>query len=282
MKRGLGKGLAELITARKDKFETGFKTLKISDITVSKQPRENFNEEKLQELADSISRHGILQPLIVTLTEGQYRLVVGERRLRAAKMAGLEEVPVIVIESKNELDLGIIQLVENLHRDDLNPVEEAKGYKNLIEKFGLSHENISQLVGKSRAHITNMLRLLNLDPQVQSLVRDSLISVGHAKVLVSISPVAQRSLAKRVVAENVSVRKLEELVRNLSAMEQGFLLKRKNKKDLHQSNNDLNETLSSISKRLGLNVKLSGLRLIIRLNSLEDLRRLEKLLKDSS
>lgn len=280
MKRGLGRGLAELISVKpNDEPLTRYSKLKISDIRTVAQPRESFDSENLKELADSIAQHGVLQPLLVRLCEGKFTLIAGERRLRAAKMAGLEEVPVIILEPKSELDAGVIQLVENLHREDLNPLEEAKGYKNLVETFNLSQDEVARLVGKSRAHIANTMRLLSLDPQVKELLVNRMISAGHAKVLVGISSVAQRSLAKRVIAENISVRRLEELVRNLSAMEKGLIITKKRRIKEDPQNEPL---LEEISKILGLKVSLSNLKLIIHLNSYSDLGKITNIFKSSN
>ncbi|MCS6961975.1 MAG: ParB/RepB/Spo0J family partition protein [Deltaproteobacteria bacterium] len=269
MKRGLARGLASLLSQDtiSDQKVFGPLNLDVSRITVLEQTRKNFDEEALAELAESIKHHGILQPLLVVSEGSDFRLVSGERRLRAAKMLGLKEVPVIVLENKTDRDKVLIQLIENLQRVDLSPIEEARAYQKLIETHALSHEQIASSVGKSRAHVTNMLRLLALDSSVLEMVNKGVISVGHAKVLASLSSVAQRSLAKKVVTENLSVRALEERVKELAAIEKGVLLKRNTVK----IDPVLQETLGKISNKLGLRVSLSGLTLKIKLKRLSDL-----------
>lgn len=230
MKRGLGRGLASLISkhpehqsASVDESSNRFRVVRVEDITVGEQPRKRFDEESLRELAESIRSVGLIQPLTVVRESTGYKLLAGERRLRAAKMAGLTEVPVIVLEGVSETNRRAIQLIENLQRMDLTPIEEASGYHALIQDHKLTHEQIAALVGKSRAHVTNMLRLLTLEESVKELISQGFLTVGHAKVLVPLSHVAQRSLAKKVISENLSVRALEEKVKQLSALEKGVM-----------------------------------------------------------
>jgi ParB family chromosome partitioning protein len=179
------------------------------------QPRKEFSAETLQELAESIKQQGILQPLIVRDVGTHLELIAGERRWRAAELAGLKEIPVIVREADNRLVLELA-LIENLQRDNLNPLEEALGYAQLIDQFQLRQEDVAVKVGKSRALVANALRLLKLDPELQAFLRDGRLSVGHAKVILAlISPAEQKLAAERVIKENLNVRQTEELVSHL-------------------------------------------------------------------
>ena len=179
------------------------------------QPRKEFSAETLQELADSIKQQGILQPLIVRDVGTHLELIAGERRWRAAELAGLKEIPVIVREADNRLALELA-LIENLQRDNLNPLEEALGYAQLIDQFQLRQEDVAVKVGKSRALVANALRLLKLDPELQAFVRDGRLSVGHAKVILALTVAAEQKLAaERVIKENLNVRQTEELVSHL-------------------------------------------------------------------
>lgn len=177
------------------------------------QPRRRMDGEALRELADSIREQGILQPLIVRRKAGgRYELVAGERRFRAAGIAGIGQAPVIVIEADDCRALELA-LIENLQREDLNPIEEARGYRALADQFGLSHDEIARHVGKARATITNSLRLLELPPEIQQMLAEGRISAGHAKVLLGIETVPEQILlAKRVASEQLSVRQLERIV----------------------------------------------------------------------
>jgi ParB family chromosome partitioning protein len=213
---GLGKGLGALIPTE----VMGDRTSALLDIPVAAihpnphQPRTGFDEESLAALTASIREVGVLQPILVrAVEEGSYELVAGERRWRAAKRAGLPTIPAIV---RNVTDLGRVEhaLIENLHRQDLNPLEEAAAYQQLIEDFGLTHEQLSVRVGKSRAAITNSLRLFQLPPAVQKLVTEGQLSAGHARALLGTPDRAfQEALARRAVAEQMSVRAVEDAVK---------------------------------------------------------------------
>jgi ParB family chromosome partitioning protein len=177
------------------------------------QPRQIFDEEKLAELAESISELGLLEPVLVRRQGKGYQLIAGERRVRAARMAGLTEVPALIREF-GDLEVMQVALIENLQREDLNPIEEAEGYRRLMEEFGFTQSQAAQAVGKKRSSIANALRLLSLDEEERKLVADGLLSVGHAKVLLGVSNKKKRAeLAKKVVAQDLSVRQLEELVK---------------------------------------------------------------------
>jgi ParB family chromosome partitioning protein len=188
----------------------------------SLQPRKKFSPEALQELADSIRERGIVQPLIVRERDGQFELIAGERRWRASQLLGLAEVPVIVREADDRAVLELA-LIENLQRENLNPIEEAVGYSQLIEQFQLKQEEVAVKVGKSRAVVTNSLRLLKLAPAIQEAIRDSLISVGHAKVILGLAGEKQQKLAAdRVMKEGLNVRQTEALVTRLQARAAGL------------------------------------------------------------
>ena len=216
---GLGKGLGALLGA--DMMETessGSLYLPISQVeSCSGQPRKHFDEESLQELADSITEHGIIQPLTVRkLASGYYQIIAGERRWRAARLAGLQEVPVIVMEA-DDRKAAELAMIENLQREDLNPMEEAAGFQSLIENYHMTQEEAAQQVGKSRSAVTNALRLLGLTPAVRKLVEENKLSAGHARALVPLSPSLQESAANAILTGGLSVRQTEALVKRLSA-----------------------------------------------------------------
>ena len=214
---GLGRGLGALLGDDVMK-SSGSLSLPISQVeTCSSQPRKRFDDESLQELADSISQHGIIQPLTVRkLSSGYYQIIAGERRWRAARLAGLQEVPVIVIEA-DDRKAAELAMIENLQREDLNPMEEAAGFQSLIESYHMTQEEAAQRVGKSRSAVTNALRLLGLTPSVRKLVEEGKLSAGHARALVPLSPSLQESAANAIVSGGLSVRQTEALVKRLSA-----------------------------------------------------------------
>ena len=216
---GLGRGLGALLGDDVMKTESsGSLSLPISQVeTCSSQPRKRFDDESLQELADSISQHGIIQPLTVRkLSSGYYQIIAGERSWRAARLAGLQEVPVIVIEA-DDRKAAELAMIENLQREDLNPMEEAAGFQSLIESYHMTQEEAAQRVGKSRSAVTNALRLLGLTPSVRKLVEEGKLSAGHARALVPLSPSLQESAANAIVSGGLSVRQTEALVKRLSA-----------------------------------------------------------------
>ncbi len=234
LKNGLGKGLGSLImdTDLSHNNPTVVE-LKIVDVEPNKnQPRYNFDEEKLQDLAQSIKEHGVITPILVKKQQnGFYKIIAGERRWRASKLAGKKTIPAIIKDFTNQ-QIQEVALIENLQREDLNPIEEAKGYKQLMEQFDLTQEMISQKVSKSRSSVANSLRLLNLTDSVCKMLEQDKISVGHAKVLLSITDKElQESFAETVVLEKLSVRELEKLVKENP---QGTKkIKREKKEDLN-------------------------------------------------
>ncbi len=227
---GLGKGLDSLIT---DKVGTGnapvepVKSKKVEpdkEVTFVKigkvepnreQPRKNFDEDALLELSESVKQHGVLQPLLVQDKKDYYEIIAGERRWRAAKLAGLKEVPVI-IKNLTEQEIVEISLIENIQRENLNPIEEALAYKRLLNEFNLKQDEVAERVSKSRTAVTNSMRLLKLDERVQQMVIDDLISTGHARALLGIEDKEQQyAVAQQIFDEKLSVRETEKLVKKL-------------------------------------------------------------------
>lgn len=217
---GLGRGLGALLGDDVLKAEsTGSLYLPISQVeSCSSQPRKHFDEASLAELADSIREHGIIQPLTVRkLASGYYQIIAGERRWRAARLAGLQEVPVIVMEA-DDRKAAELAMIENLQREDLNPIEEANGYKVLMSEYGLTQEEVAQRVGKSRPAVANALRLLALPDPVHLLLEEGKLSAGHARAILAVpSGELQKKLAQKVIAEELSVRQTEALAKRLAA-----------------------------------------------------------------
>ena len=218
---GLGRGLGALLGDDVMNTETqSAMYLPISEVeSNSAQPRKFFDEAALAELADSIRQHGIIQPLTVRrLSSGYYQIIAGERRWRAARLAGLSEVPVTVIEA-DDRKAAELAMIENLQREDLNPMEEAAGYRSLIDQHHMTQEEAANRVGKSRSAVTNALRLLELTPAVQNQVEAGLLSAGHARALVPLSPAQQVQTANAIIEGGLSVRQTEALAKRLSAGE---------------------------------------------------------------
>ncbi len=263
-KKGLGKGLDALFGDAKadDVLSPGVSesvdgkiiNLKIIDVEPNKdQPRTDFDDEALEELADSIRQHGVITPIVVKkANNGFYTIVAGERRWRASKKAGLKEIPAVVREL-TELQTQEIALIENLQRQDLNPVEEAFGYKRLMEEFSLSQEEVSQKLGKSRSSVANSVRILSLPKEVIDFVRGGEISFGHAKVILSVKDSQmQKKIANEVVSKGLSVRATEEIA------------KEKPKKVIKEKKKDLNKELAFVdaekkmTEALGTKVKIAS------------------------
>lgn len=210
--RGLGRGLDALLggSRTEDVGSSEVSTLPIGSLQPNPhQPRKEFQAEKLQDLADSIKAQGVLQPVLVRpLSGGKYELVAGERRLRASKMAGLKEIPVLIREMSDQESLAIA-LIENLQREDLNAIEEAKGYQQLQQQFGLSQEELAKYIGKSRSTLANAMRLLNLPASIQKDIQDNVITAGHGRALMSVPEDVAVDLHKRIVGQGLSVRQAE-------------------------------------------------------------------------
>ncbi len=251
-KKGLGRGLSALFGDDKPKHKPQeikqLNTVSISDLSRNPyQPRQNFSEEKLEELASSIRKNGIIQPIAVRESKsqsGKYEIVAGERRWLAAQRAGLHEIPVNVLDLTDVESLEVA-IVENIQRDDLNPIEEAKGYKRLNEEFKYDHESISKLMSKSRSHVSNTLRLLTLPSDVIAMLEEGTLSSGQARPLIGISNAS--SIAEEIVSKNYSARKVEYLIRNK---------KGSNKEKVVDAN--IIKAQERIEKILGLKVNISN------------------------
>lgn len=272
IKKGLGRGLNTLIPvvddndSKVDELKTvnrlkskknNEEKIKISDIEPNKeQPRKQFNEDALQELAESIKQFGVIQPLIVQKRDNYYELIAGERRWRAARIAGLKEVPVI-IRDYTEKEIVEIALIENIQREDLNPIEEALAYQRLINEYSMKQDEVANRVSKSRAAITNSIRLLKLDKKVQQMLIDEMISSGHARALLSIdSKEIQRELADKIFDNKLSVRDTEKLVKKVLNNEQNTK---------NESNESKNKNLSLIYKEIENNLKdIMGTKVLIK------------------
>ena len=250
IKKGLGRGLSSLIGDTKTK--SNINKLSISDLVRNKyQPRKTFDEENLQELSNSIKERGIIQPIIVRqskISDKKFEIIAGERRWLAAQNAGLNEVPVVITEADDLKSLEFA-IVENVQRHDLNAIEEAQGYQRLINEFSYDQDKVAKFIGKSRSHIANCLRLLNLPIEVISLVERNKLSQGHAKILVGLENAFY--LSKKIIEKNLSVRQAENLVKI-------FKNKKIPKKLIKDSN--LNDLETSLSNQIGINVRIKNKR----------------------
>ena len=250
IKKGLGRGLSSLIGDTRK--EINVNKLLIGDLVSNKfQPRKSFDEENLEELTNSIKERGIIQPIIVRKSnnhKSKHEIIAGERRWLAAQRAGLHEVPVVVIEADDLKSLEFA-IVENVQRHDLNAIEEAQGYQRLISDFSYDQEKVAKFIGKSRSHITNCLRLLNLPDEILKLIKSKKLTAGHAKVLVGLEN--SEFIAKKIIDKNLSVRQTENLVKIFKINKQSFKkLKDPNIKSLE----------SSIIDKIGLNVSIKNKR----------------------
>ncbi len=231
-------------------------TLRISEIEPNKnQPRKSFNNETLKQLADSIREHGVLQPLIVrSIASGDYMIIAGERRWRAAKMAGLSEIPVLIRDDLSEEQAMQIAMIENLQRENLNPIEEALGYKELIDKFGMTQDKLAQVLGKARSSVANSLGLLSLPNGVQELLRNGSLSAGHCKALKKVKDAAlMTELAHKAAEGELSVRQVEVIAKR----EASRLEEEKDKKELKPRISYYTEIEVSLSELLGTKVRVS-------------------------
>jgi len=289
--RGLGKGLDSLIPAAVQNTETKAAEEKKEDgsqgtyVKITKvepnreQPRKNFDEDALQELADSIKQYGIVEPLIVQDRKTYYEIIAGERRWRAAKLAGLKEVPVIV-RNYTEQEIVEISLIENIQREDLNPIEEAQAYKRLLTEFHLKQDEVAERVSKSRTAVTNSMRLLKLCDEVQQMIIDDMISTGHARALISIEDAEQQyTIAQKVFDEKLSVRDVEKLVKNLNKPEKAKK-EPMTDKALEAVYQDLEEKLKqSLGTKVAITSKGAGAgKLEIEFYTHDDLEKLTELL----
>ena len=249
---GLGRGLGALIEdSRLDEAEGEIRSLPLRRLEPNPlQPRREFDPEALQALADSIAEHGIIQPLTVREGEnGYYQIIAGERRWRAARMAGLEEVPVLVLEADDKT-VTELALVENLQREDLNPMEEAAGFRTLMEEYGMTQEEVARRVGRSRPAVANSLRLLSLSGELADLVRAGTLSPGHARALLSLDDeTLRKQAAQRIIALQLSVRQAETLCKNLAAP-------KKPAQDKPMRVDYIADCEKSLSRRLGRRVRI--------------------------
>ena len=281
-KKGLGKGLGALLTDENSSIDSeSISEIKIIDIEPnSSQPRKDFDQERLAELSESIRQYGVLSPILVQESDnGYYRIIAGERRWRASKLAGLKTIPAIIKKSEN-LQVFELALIENLQREDLNPIEEALGYRRLMTEYGLTQEQVSEKMSKSRSGIANSLRLLNLPEEVIAMVERGDLSVGHAKVLLAITDSAKLTmLAKKAIDESLSVRELEELIKKGE-------ITPKAKKEVDLNLKLAFETIEkNVSSLLGTKVKIVDKnnkgKIQIEYYSAKDLERIIKIIQNS-
>ena len=291
LKRGLGKGLDSLIptnvmmesevkhatvstASSAEEGKDGTLMVKLSKVEPNReQPRKNFDEDSLQELAESLKQFGMLQPILVQNRGDYYEIIAGERRWRAAKIAGLKEVPVIVRELTDQ-EIVEISLIENIQREDLNPIEEAQAYKRLLTEFHLKQDEVAERVSKSRTAVTNSMRLLKLCDEVQKMVVDDMISTGHARALISIEdPEEQYLIAQKIFDEKLSVREVEKLVKDLHKPPKP---QKEENKTLQASYQEISERLKqSLSTKVSVSAKQNGAgKIEIEFYNHEDLERL--------
>ena len=291
LKRGLGKGLDSLIptnvmmesevkhatvstASSAEEEKDGTLMVKLSKVEPNReQPRKNFDEDSLQELAESLKQFGMLQPILVQNRGDYYEIIAGERRWRAAKIAGLKEVPVIVRELTDQ-EIVEISLIENIQREDLNPIEEAQAYKRLLTEFHLKQDEVAERVSKSRTAVTNSMRLLKLCDEVQKMVVDDMISTGHARALISIEdPEEQYLIAQKIFDEKLSVREVEKLVKDLHKPPKPPKEENKTLQAIYQ---EISERLQqSLSTKVSVSAKQNGAgKIEIEFYNHEDLERL--------
>ena len=248
IKKGLGRGLSSLIGEAK--VERNTNKISLSDIVPNKlQPRKNFDESILNDLSNSIKERGVIQPIIVRKSDSEnskYEIIAGERRWLAARKAGLHEIPVVVTEADDLKSLEFA-IVENVQRHDLNPLEEAQGYKRLIDEFSYDQEKVSKFIGKSRSYITNALRLLNLPSEVLKLIEDKEITAGHAKILVGLDNAL--FIANKIIEKKLSVRQTENFCK---------IFKKKGNKIIFKKDPNINSLEETLKNKIGLNVKIKN------------------------
>ena len=278
-RKALGRGLEQLFNDEGLNFDTIENSIieeaktndQIVEINLSElranpyQPRKNFDEEALNELALSIKEHGVFQPIIVKKSIKGYEIIAGERRFRASKLAGMQTIPAIVKDFSDE-EMMQIALLENLQRENLTSIEEAKAYKSIIESMNITQDELAKKVGKSRSHVTNILGLLKLPASVQDMVLYNKLSMGHARVLSKLDdPKIVEDLAQRVITEDLSVRKLESLV---------YDNEEKEVKTKKSSNNEYKYMENFLKEKLGTNVKINNNKISIKFSNVQDLNRI--------
>ena len=278
-RKALGRGLEQLFNDEGLNFDTIENSIieeaktndQIVEIDLSElranpyQPRKNFDEEALNELASSIKEHGVFQPIIVKKSIKGYEIIAGERRFRASKLAGMQTIPAIVKDFSDE-EMMQIALLENLQRENLTSIEEAKAYKSIIESMNITQDELAKKVGKSRSHVTNILGLLKLPASVQDMVLYNKLSMGHARVLSKLDdPKTIEDLAQRVITEDLSVRKLESLV---------YDNEEKEVKTKKNTNNEYKYMENFLKEKLGTNVKINNNKISIKFSNVQDLNRI--------
>lgn len=288
--RGLGKGLEALfsnseidtkeisVQKTEESEQQGISFININDIKPNQnQPRKTFDEEKLEELASSIKEHGLIQPVILRKSDKGYEIVAGERRWRACRKAGLKELPCIIKELTDEQNM-LLAIIENMQREDLNPIEEAEGLNQMITAFGMTQEQVSKSVGKSRPYITNALRLLKLPDEVRQFVSEGKLSTGHARAIAGIgNPEKQIQLAKYAVEKDLSVREIENLIREENVIKKKTSRKKAGKNaDVKRLEEDLKHIMGT---KVNLNQSGKKGKIEIEYYSREELERLIDLLK---
>jgi len=248
-RRGLGRGLGSLIPGLSLGMEEGLKELPLSTIVANRrQPRRHFDEESIAALAESIASHGVVQPIVVRPCGEQYEIIAGERRWRAAVRAGVATIPAVIRKSDDQQSLQLA-LIENLQRDDLSAIEEAQAYKMLIDEYGMTHENLSKAVGRSRTAISNTMRLLNLPEEIKHMVVEGELSAGHARTMLAVENETERDqLLDKVINEGLSVRQAEEIARRLH----GDSIPARTE----SIPEDVLETVRLINNKLGIEVKV--------------------------
>ena len=248
LKNGLGRGLSSLLGDNSQKVETN--KILINDITRNKfQPRKNFSKESLEELSNSIKEQGVIQPIAVRpdkSSEGKYEIIAGERRWLASQNAGLHEVPVVILDVDDIKSLEFA-IVENVQRQDLNPIEEAKGYQRLVDDFNYNQDKLSKFIGKSRSYIANSLRLLGLPGEVLTMVESSNLSAGHARTLIGLNNASE--IAKKIIQKKLSVRQSEVLVRQF---------RDKKFKLVHKKDSNILDLQKDLEEKTGLSVSISN------------------------
>ena len=276
IKKGLGRGLSSLIGEAK--IDSNINKLSLSEIAPNKyQPRKNFNEENLEDLANSIKERGVIQPIIVrksNLENSKYEIIAGERRWLAARKAGLHDIPVVITQADDLKSLEFA-IIENVQRHDLNPLEEAQGYKRLIEEFSYDQEKVSKFIGKSRSYITNSLRLLTLPKEVIDLIEKKQLSAGHAKILVGLEN--PFFIANKIIEKKLSVRQAEKFVQ---------IFKSNKKRVNFQKDLNIKDLEASISSKIGLRVDINNKRnnkgkISFEYNDLDQLNKIIEIIKNN-
>jgi len=268
--KGLGRGLDALLSGNDSRSEDTLSELAVGMLRPGRfQPRTRMDPQSIAELADSIKSQGLIQPILVRPVEGgKYEIIAGERRWRAAQLAGLTQVPVVLRDVPDQAALAMA-LIENIQREDLNPLEEANGIQRLVDEFEMTHDAAAQAVGRSRSAVTNLLRLLNLSKAVQDLLMQGKLEMGHARALLAVSPARQAELAHQIISRNLSVREAEQLVGRAEVGARKAPRKQRKDRDLQALEEELSELLGAV---LSISTSRGGKgKLVINYSSLDQL-----------